>query len=126
MRLNNRQLRRIIREEKRRVLREMHGGMPSGAEYQSDAVPAQNVAAKSFDLFGKIHSAVDQLLMRGMDPIELANELRGLADDVEGSGPMSYSGGLDEVDVDLNDDGKDDVSIEAIGKKDKPKAQDMR
>lgn len=42
------------------------------------------------DLFLKLNGVVDQLLDMGMDTIELANELRGLADDVEDSGPMEY------------------------------------
>ena len=43
------------------------------------------------DLFLKLNGVVDQLLDMGMDTIELANELRGLADDVEDSGPMEYN-----------------------------------
>lgn len=136
MRLNKRQLRRVIREEKRRVLREMHhegSRGPAGMEYQSDMgkMSSREVAAKSMDLFGKLNSAVDQLLMRGMDPIELANELRGLADDVEASAPMSYGGSMDESDK--ASDGFDRDEKEAAGeyddakkKKKKPKAQDMR
>ena len=136
MRMNKRQLRRIIREEKRRVLREMHHEGPSGPagmEYQSDMgkMSSRQVAAKSMDLFGKLNSAVDQLLMRGMDPIELANELRGLADDVEASAQMSYGGSMDESDK--ASDGFDREEREAAGEYDdakkkekKPKAQDMR
>ena len=123
MKMNKRQLRRVIREEKRRVLREMHRG--------PGKMSSREVAAKSMDLFGKLNSAVDQLLMRGMDPIELANELRGLADDVEASAPMSYGGSMDESDK--ASDGFDRDEKEAAGEYDdakkkekKPKAQDMR
>ena len=42
------------------------------------------------DLFLKINGIIDMMLDQGMDTIELANELRGLADDVEDSGPMTY------------------------------------
>ena len=127
MRMNKRQLRRVIREEKRRVLREMH--------HSPGKMNSHEVAAKSMDLFAKLNSAVDQLLMRGMDPIELANELRGLADDVEASAPMSYGGSMDESDK--ASDGFDRDEKEAAGEYDdakkknkekekKPKAQDMR
>ncbi len=44
------------------------------------------------NLFLTINDAVGIMLDQGMDPIELANELRGIADDVEDSGPMTYSG----------------------------------
>ena len=63
MRITKRQLRRIIKEEKAKIPEE---GMPS------------NVV----DLLPALNDIVDQLLTR-MDPVELANELRGLADDVE-------------------------------------------
>tara|TARA_B100000212_G_C27365045_1_gene529931 strand:+ start:433 stop:786 length:354 start_codon:yes stop_codon:yes gene_type:complete len=117
MRYNKRRLRQIIKEEKAKILREM-------------AVDSRQIAAKSMDMFGKIHNAVDQLLMRGMDPIELANELRGLADDVEESSPMYRSAMLEN---DKASDGFDREEREAAGEYDdvkkkekKPKAQDMR
>ena len=65
MKITKRQLRRIIKEEKAKILEE---GMPSNEG----------------DLLLTLNDIVDQLLVR-MDPMELANELRGLADDVEDS-----------------------------------------
>jgi len=39
-------------------------------------------------LFLMLNDVVDKMLDQGMDTVELANELRGLADDVEDSKPM--------------------------------------
>tara|TARA_B100000886_G_C20347268_1_gene459218 strand:+ start:159 stop:392 length:234 start_codon:yes stop_codon:yes gene_type:complete len=73
MKITKRQLRRIIKEEKAKLVNEMRGYRdPKTGE----------------DLFLKLNGIVDMLLDMGMDTLELANELRGLADDVEESGPM--------------------------------------
>ena len=76
MKISKKQLKRIIKEEKRKLVNEMSGGYrdPRTGE----------------DLFLKLNGIIDQMLDMGMDTIELANELRGLADDVEDSGPMTY------------------------------------
>jgi len=75
MKITKRQLKRIIKEEKTKLLNEMAGHRdPQTGE----------------DLFLKLNGVVDMLLDQGMDVIELANELRGLADDVEASAPMEY------------------------------------
>ena len=71
MKITKRQLRRIIKEEKARILNEAGYRDPKTGE----------------DLFLKLNGVVDMLLDMGMDTMELANELRGLADDVEDSGP---------------------------------------
>jgi hypothetical protein len=70
--ITKRQLRRIIKEEKAKLLNEAGYRDPRTGE----------------DLFLKLNGIVDMLLDMGMDTLELANELRGLADDVEESGPM--------------------------------------
>ena len=72
MKLTKKQLRRIIKEEKAQLLNEAGYRVPRTGE----------------DLFLKLNGIVDMLLDMGMDTLELANELRGLADDVEESGPM--------------------------------------
>ena len=71
MKITKRQLKRIIREEKERILNEAGYRDPKTGE----------------DLFLKLNGIVDMLLDMGMDTMELANELRGLADDVEDSDP---------------------------------------
>ncbi len=72
MKLTKRQLKKIIKEEKAQLLNEAGYRDPRTGE----------------DLFLKLNGIVDRLLDMGMDTLELANELRGLADDVEESGPM--------------------------------------
>ena len=73
MKITKRQLRQIIKEEKGKIIKEMRGYRdPKTGE----------------DLFLKLNGVVDMLLDMGMDTLELANELRGLADDVEESGPI--------------------------------------
>ena len=73
MKVSKRQLRRIIREEKAKVLKEGLYRDASGS-----------------DLWLQLAGIVDQLLDQGMNTIELANDLRGIADDVEDSAPMEY------------------------------------
>ena len=77
MKISKRQLKKIIKEEKRKLVNEMYTG-----GYRDPKTGE--------DLFLKINGIVDMLLDQGIDTIELANELRGLADDVEDSGPMTY------------------------------------
>ena len=72
MKITKKQLRRIIQEEKAQLLNEAGYRDPRTGE----------------DLFLKLNGIVDMLLDMGMDTLELANELRGLAADVEESGPM--------------------------------------
>ena len=72
MKLTKRQLKKIIKEEKAQLLNEAGYRDPRTGE----------------DLFLKLNGIVDMLLDMGMDTLELANELRGLADDVDESGPM--------------------------------------
>jgi len=62
MKVTKRQLRRIIKEEKRKLLRE------------GDANPRM-----ISDLLGQINDAVSQLLQGGMDPYELQEELESIA-----------------------------------------------
>lgn len=79
MKITKRQLKRIIKEEKSKVLNEMGYRHPQTGE----------------DLFLMLNDVVDKLLDQGMNTIELANELRGLADDVEASAPMEYDARTD-------------------------------
>lgn len=69
MKLTEKQLRRIIKEEKAKLLREQSYRHPKTGE----------------DMFLMLNDIVDKLLDMGMDTGELAGELRGLADDVEDS-----------------------------------------
>ena len=76
MKISKRQLKRIIKEEKAKLVNEMYtGGYRDPKTGES--------------LLLNLNGIIDQLLDMGMDTIELANELRGLADDVEDSGPMT-------------------------------------
>ena len=76
MKISKKQLKKIIKEEKRKLVNEMYTG-----GYRDPKTGE--------DLFLKLNGIIDQMLDMGMDTIELANELRGLADDVEESGPMT-------------------------------------
>ena len=69
MRITKNQLRRIIKEEKAKLVSEMGYRHPKTGE----------------DLLLMLNDVVDKLLDQGMDTMELAGELRGLADDVEDS-----------------------------------------
>ena len=80
MRISRKNLQKIIAEEKQKLLKEQSFRHPKTGE----------------NLFLSLNQIVDMLLDQGMDTIELANELRGIADDVESSGPMMYSEGLNE------------------------------
>ena len=83
MKITKRQLRRIIKEEKMKLLREAR-------ETYRDRRTGEN-------LFFVINGAIDQLLSNGFDAIELAGELRGMADDVEESAPMKKGGGYSKL-----------------------------
>jgi len=69
MKITKAQLRRIIREEKAKLVSEMGFRHPKTGE----------------DLLLMLNDVVDKLMDAGMDTDELAGELRGLADDVEDS-----------------------------------------
>jgi len=69
MKITKRQLRRIIKEEKAKLVSEMGFRHPKTGE----------------DLLLMLNDVVDKLMDAGMDTDELAGELRGLADDVEDS-----------------------------------------
>ena len=69
MKITKNQLRRIIKEEKAKLLKEQAYRHPRTGE----------------DLLLMLNDVVDKLLDQGMDTYELAGELRGLADDVEDS-----------------------------------------
>ena len=73
MKITKRQLRSIIKEEKQKILAEANYRHPKTGE----------------NMFLMLNDIVDKLLDAGMDTGELANELRGLADDVEDSAPPS-------------------------------------
>ena len=69
MKITKRQLRKIIKEEKAKLMSEMGFRHPKTGE----------------DLLLMLNDVVDKLLDQGMDIDQLAGELRGLADDVEDS-----------------------------------------
>ncbi len=73
MKINKRQLKKIIKEEKAKLIREAGYRDPRTGE----------------DLLLKLNGIIDMLLDMGMSTTELANELRGLAADVEDSAPTS-------------------------------------
>jgi len=72
MKITKNQLRRIIKEERAKLIKEASYRHPKTGE----------------NLFLMLNDVVDKMLDQGMDTTELANELRGLADDVEDSKPM--------------------------------------
>ena len=69
MKITKRQLRRIIKEEKQKLVKEANLRHPETGE----------------NMFLMLNDIVDMLLSAGFDERELAGELRGLADDVEDS-----------------------------------------
>ena len=69
MKITKKQLRRIIKEERAKLLNEVGYRHPKTGE----------------DMFLMLNDIVDKLLDMGMDTAELAGELRGLADDVDDS-----------------------------------------
>ena len=73
MKITKRQLRRIIKEEKQKILAEADYRHPKTGE----------------NMFLMLNDIVDKLLDAGMDTGELAAELRGLADDVQDSAPTN-------------------------------------
>ena len=73
MKITKRQLRRIIKEEKQKILAEADYRHPKTGE----------------NMFLMLNDIVDKLLDAGMNTGELAAELRGLADDVEDSAPTN-------------------------------------
>jgi hypothetical protein len=72
MKITKRQLKRIIKEEKAKLLNEAGYRHPATGE----------------DLFLILNDAIDKLLDAGMDTEELAGELEGLAADVRDSAPI--------------------------------------
>jgi len=70
MKITKRQLKRIIKEEKNKFLKEVSFRHPKTGE----------------NMFLMLNDIVDIMLTQGINPAELAGELRGLADDVEDSG----------------------------------------
>ena len=75
MKVTRKQLRKIIREEKTKVLKEQRA--PDLRHPQT----GENMLLMLNDIVGK-------LLDQGMDELELAEELRGIADDVADSARM--------------------------------------
>lgn len=73
MKVSTRQLRRIIEEEKRRLRETDDFRDPKTGE----------------NLWLVLNGVIDQMLTQGIDTLELANELRSLADDVEDSAPST-------------------------------------
>ena len=73
MKITKKQLRRIIKEEKAKLINK-----PGGFRHPKTGE----------DMFLMLNDIVDKLLDAGIDTMELANELRGIADDVEDSAPV--------------------------------------
>jgi len=71
MKLTKARLRQIIKEERAKLLKESSYRHPKTGE----------------DLFFMLNDVVDKMLGAGIDHYELADELRGLADQVEDSRP---------------------------------------
>ena len=76
MKITKKRLRRIIKEERAKLLKE---NLPGGYRHPKTGE----------DMFLMLNDIVDKLLDAGIDTMELANELRGLADDVEDSAPQA-------------------------------------
>ena len=100
IKITKRQLKRIIREEKKRLLNEsgsfLGRGAPSPMKSRVDPEFARAIKGNTdlreprdlLDALAQINDMVGHALTNGVDPLELANELRGLADDVEDSAEM--------------------------------------
>ena len=93
MKITKRQLRRIIREEKARLL-EMDRDtlMAQDAEYYAQMNQPKAYSKGPFrhpktgeDMFLMLNDIVDKLLDAKIDPMQLARELDGIADDVRDS-----------------------------------------
>jgi len=82
MKITKNQLRRIIKEERAKLLKEGGYRHPKTGE----------------DLLLMLNDVVDKLMDAGMDFYELADELRGLADDVENSQPEESPKFIDMTD----------------------------
>ena len=76
MKITKSQLRQIIKEEKQKLMKEASVRHP---------ITGENMLLMINDIVGK-------LLDAGMNEMELAGELRGLADDVEASMPRGDRG----------------------------------
>ena len=74
MKITKQQLRRIIREEKQKLLKEED----SFARDRRRFTGTESVT----DLLGDLHKAISAL-QKMMEPYELADGLRGIADDIE-------------------------------------------
>ena len=74
MRITKNQLRRIIKEEKAKLLKEED----SFARDRRRFTGTESVT----DLLGDLHKAISAL-QKVMEPYEVADELRGIADDIE-------------------------------------------
>lgn len=100
MKITKNQLKRIIREEKQRLINELSPadmGMAAARmdDQRRDAAKKRGPSSGPFrhpktgeDMFLMLNDIVDKLLDMGMDPMELGGELRGLAADVEDSMPQ--------------------------------------
>ena len=78
MKITKRQLKRIIKEEKARILEMRYD--------DADTLDPRMVS----DLLGKINAAVDQLLNMGMDPDSLQDELQSIALSVKEDAEFEY------------------------------------
>ena len=74
MKVTKRQLRRIIKEEKQKLLREEDSFARDRRRFMGE----ESVS----DLLSDLHKAISAL-RKMMEPYELADELRGIADDIE-------------------------------------------
>ena len=70
MKISKRQLKRIIKEEKQKLLKEQAN------------FPINDSSTRA-RLFADLNAAIGALMQAGMDPHEMAQELYGLGEDVE-------------------------------------------
>ena len=84
MKISKKQLKRIIKEEKAKLLKEAS----MGAMQARGKFPINDPSTRA-KLFADLNAAVGALMKAGMGPEELAAELYGLGEDVEANA-MSY------------------------------------
>ena len=88
MKISKRQLKRIIKEEKAKLLKEASMEYIDGAMQARGKFPINDPSTRA-KLFADLNDAIRALMQAGMDPNEMAEELYGLGEDVEANA-MQY------------------------------------
>ena len=88
MKITKRQLKRIIKEEKAKLLKEASMEYLDGAMQARGKWPINDPSTRA-KLFADLSAAVGALLQAGLGPEELAGELYGIGENVEANA-MSY------------------------------------